>query len=300
MTLLWLPDAARDERGGFAWQVSCPTKGVIHTTEGPSWSDYPPRYHPNATVKPIPGVGVQIRQHVPLNEASYALAHTAGTVATNGAHAIQFELVGTCDPHGPTGAYYWPDADDAVLTDLWRKVIQPVSAAYGIKLKAPTFRPYPASYGANGVRFTEKEWLNWDGWCGHQHVPGGNDHGDPGAFPWDRLVQIANHTEDDMSQADIDAINAHTDAAVAAALGGNKTVGSAVFAATFGKDPDGTARTAGELLLKAAQQPTAQDIAAAIVAQFKTLPAGTATVDDATIAKVAQATATELATRLVR
>jgi hypothetical protein len=38
---------------------------------------------------------------------------------------------------------------------------------------------------------------------------------------------------------------------------------------------------------------TAQDIAAAIVAQFKTLPAGTATVDDATIAKVAQATATE-------
>jgi hypothetical protein len=45
---------------------------------------------------------------------------------------------------------------------------------------------------------------------------------------------------------------------------------------------------------------TAEDIAAAIVAQFKTLPAGTATVDDATIAKVAQATATELATRLVR
>jgi hypothetical protein len=281
MSLLWLPDATKDERGGFAWQVSCPTKGIIHTTEGPSWSDYPPRYHPNATVKPIPGVGVQIRQHVPLNEASYALAHTAGTVATNGAHAIQFELVGTCDPHGPKGAYFWPDADDAVLTDLWRKVIQPVSAAYGIKLKAPTFRPYPASYGANGVRFTEKEWLNWDGWCGHQHVPGGNDHGDPGAFPWDRLVQIANG-DDDMPLTDDDAAK----------------VAKAVFNLNVGADGVNW----GVALQRLYNRPavTAQDIAAAIVAQFKTLPAGTATVDDATIAKVAQATATELATRLVR
>jgi hypothetical protein len=289
MSLLWLPDATKDERGGFAWQVACPTKGIIHTTEGPSWSDYPPRYHPNATVKPIPGVGVQIRQHVPLNEASYALAHTTGTVATNGAHAIQFELVGTCDPHGPKGAYFWPEADDAVLTDLWRKVIQPVSAAYDIKLKAPTFRPYPASYGANGVRFTEKEWLNWDGWCGHQHVPGGNDHGDPGAFPWDRLVQIANHTEDDMPTAD----------EIAAAVWGYP-VGAETEA-------DGKTRTTQAIAsqrnygrLKALAGLTPDAIAAAIVAQFKALPAGTATVDDATIAKVAQATATELATRLVR
>jgi hypothetical protein len=45
---------------------------------------------------------------------------------------------------------------------------------------------------------------------------------------------------------------------------------------------------------------TAQDIAAAIVAQFKTLPAGTATVDDATIARIVKAVWDEGATRLVR
>jgi hypothetical protein len=296
----WLPGATRKpmHEDGFAWQANCPTKICWHTTEGFGLPSYPSQYEPHFTVVPAAGKGVAVYQHIALTRAAYALKHT-GSAPTNGAHAIQIELAGTCDPHGPKGAYYWPEADDTVLRALWVQVGKPLADAFHVPLTAPTFRPYPASAGANGVRFTDSQWLAWSGHCGHQHIPG-NDHGDPGAFPWDRLVQIANHTEDDMSQADIDAINAHTDAAVAAALGGNKTVGSAVFAATFGKDPDGTARTAGELLLKAAQQPTAQDIAAAIVAQFKTLPAGTATVDDATIARIVKAVWDEGATRLVR
>jgi hypothetical protein len=76
-----------------------------------SWPDYPPRYHPHATVLPHPNKGVEVRQHVSFDQASYALVHATGTVATNGAHALQFELVGTCDPRGPKGAYYWPGAD---------------------------------------------------------------------------------------------------------------------------------------------------------------------------------------------
>jgi hypothetical protein len=72
-------------------------------------------------------------------------------------------------------------------------------------------------------------------------------------------------------------------------------------------EPDGKTHTTQAIAaqrnydrLKVIAGLTPDAIAAAIVAQFKTLPAGTATVDDATIAKVAQATATELATRLVR
>jgi hypothetical protein len=281
--MLWLPAATRDDRGGFPWQVACPTKGVLHTTESGSWPDYPPRYHPHATVLPRPGKGVEVRQHVSFDQASYALVHDSGA-PTNGAHALQFELVGTCDPAGPKGAYFWPDADDAVLTDLYAKVIRPVNVALGVKLQAPPFRPYPASYGDNGVRFaSDAAWLAWAGWCGHEHVRGGNVHGDPGAFPWDRLVAIANGQETDVPLTDDDAIK------VARAVHAQKLFGSDV--------------TIGKALYDTYQRPvapSAAEIAAAIVVAFKALPAGTATVDDATIARIVKAVWDEGATRLVR
>jgi hypothetical protein len=223
----------------------------------------------------------------PSLKAAYALKHT-GAAPTNGAHAIQIELAGTCDPHGPKGAYYWPEADDTVLRALWAQVGKPLADAFHVPLTAPTFRPYPASAGANGVRFTDSQWLAWSGHCGHQHIPG-NDHGDPGAFPWDRLVQIANHTEDDMPTAD----------EIAAAVWGYP-VGAELEA-------DGKTRTTQAIAsqrnfnrIAALAGLTPEAIAAAVAAHLKALPAGTASVDDAAIAKIAQATATELATRLVR
>jgi hypothetical protein len=277
----WLPGATRKpmHEDGFAWQANCPTKIVWHTTEGFGLPSYPSQYEPHFTVVPAAGKGVAVYQHIALTKAAYALKHT-GSAPTNGAHAIQIELAGTCDPHGPKGAYYWPEADDTVLRALWLQVGKPLADAFHVPLAAPTFRPYPASAGANGVRFTDSQWLAWSGHCGHQHIPG-NDHGDPGAFPWDRLVQIANG-DDDMPLTDDDAAK----------------VAKAVFNLNVGADGVNW----GIALQRLYNRPptTAQDIAAAIVAQFKTLPAGTATVDDATIAKVAQATATELATRLVR
>jgi hypothetical protein len=289
MSLLWLPDAIRHPiagQPGFAWQVNCPPKGVLHTTEGgngiPSYT--PGLKAPHGTVVPKPGVGVDVHQHIPLDRASYSLMHDSGTAPTNGAHAFQWELAGTCDPSGP--GYHWPTADDAVLRDLYAKVIKPLDDAFGIQLIAPPFKAYhggvpPTSAGAgNGVRLSEQAWLAWNGWLGHEHAPG-NVHGDPGAFPWGRLVQIANG-DDDMPLTDDDAAK----------------VAKAVFNLNVGADGVNWGIALQRLYNRPAV--TAQDIAAAIVAQFKALPAGTATVDDATIAKVAQATATELATRLVR
>jgi hypothetical protein len=215
MTLLWLPAARRapiNGQPGFAWQVNCPTKGVIHTTEGGNGvPSYTPGFKaPHLTVLVRPGKGVDVVQHIPFDRASYSLVHASGTVATNGAHAIQMELCGTSDP-STRGEYFWPGADDAVLLDLYKKVIAPLDEAFGIKLKAPTFKAYPASYGAhrdllrldgddpsplaspvdpserteddpgapegalalvgadgplgsgNGVRFSERQWLDWDG-----------------------------------------------------------------------------------------------------------------------------------------
>jgi hypothetical protein len=230
-----------------------------------------------------PGKGVEVRQHVSFDQCRRTHSSTTAAPPTNGAHALQFELVGTCDPKGPAGAYYWPDADDAVLTDLYAKVIRPVNVAFGVKLEAPPFRPYPASYGDNGVRFaSDAAWLAWAGWCGHEHVRGGNVHGDPGAFPWARLVALTGQ-ETDMPLTDDDAIK------VARAVHAQKLFGSDV--------------TIGKALYDTYQRPvapSAAEIAAAIVVAFKALPAGTATVDDATIARIVKAVWDEGATRLVR
>jgi hypothetical protein len=175
---------------GFPWQVNCPPKVTWHTTEGFGVPNYPSQYEPHLTVVAVAGKDVQVYQHIALDRAAYALKHAAGMAPTNGAHAIQIELAGTCDPSGPKGAYYWPNADDAVLRALWVKVAKPLTDGLGVPLVAPPFKAYPASYGGNGVRFTDAQWLAWHGHCGHMHIPG-NDHGDPGAFPWDRMVRLA-------------------------------------------------------------------------------------------------------------
>jgi hypothetical protein len=125
--------------------------------------------------------------------------------------------------------------------------------------------------------------IDWGGHSCPDPAPGGQG---PRSHQRDDILAAAKairtHTEDDLPLTDDDAAK----------------VAKAVFNLNIGADGVNW----GVALQRLYNRPavTAQDIAAAIVAQFKTLPAGTATVDDATIAKVAQATATELATRLVR
>jgi hypothetical protein len=193
-TLEWLPAAVRDSHPrSFPWAERTDPKGCLHSTEGSSWPTYDGwTIMPHATIMPTPGKGVTVRQHLPFSQASFALRHTRPQ-PTNGDYVFQFELVGTCDPAGPRGAYYWPDADDHVLADLYRKVIKPLDAAYVIPFRAVRpFLRYPDRAGSN--RLTDAEFDTARGWLGHQHVPQ-NDHGDPGAFPWDRLMTLA-HTID--------------------------------------------------------------------------------------------------------
>ncbi len=190
----WLPAATRVMHArSFPWQESAPTKGCLHTTETVGRAGYNGwTIMPHGEVLPLPGRGVEVEQFLPFSQASFALKHDAGATPTNGAHVFQFELVGTCDPKGPAGAYYWPAADDAVLRDLLAKVIAPLSTAFGIPLVTPAWKPYPSSYGAhNGVRLSESAFHSFHGWLGHEHVAE-NDHGDPGNFPWARLMHLAN------------------------------------------------------------------------------------------------------------
>lgn len=189
--LLWLPDAIRDSHPRpFPWNETTDPKGCLHTTEGSGWPGYDGwTIMPHATVMPTAGKGVTVRQHLPFNQASFSLRHL-DSQPTNGDYVFQFELIGTSDPSA-RGMYFWPNADDAVLLDLWHKVIKPLDDAFVIPFRSRTFKAYPASYGtSNGVRLSDAAFDTYSGWLGHQHVPQ-NDHGDPGLFPWERLVALA-------------------------------------------------------------------------------------------------------------
>jgi peptidoglycan hydrolase-like protein with peptidoglycan-binding domain len=202
--LLWLPAARRvPHPRSFPWQNGAPTKGCLHTTEGATQPDYQGWTEmPHAEVIPKPGVGVDVEQYLPFDQGSFSLEHPTGTAPTNGAHVFQFELRGTCVATGP--GYHWPTADDAVLLDLFRKVIQPVSAAYVIPLVTPPWQPYPAAYGPKGgtntVRLSQAAFTGWHGWLGHQHAAS-NVHGDPGAFPWARMMTLAHPVTPDRPAA---------------------------------------------------------------------------------------------------
>ncbi|MGW3195203.1 glycoside hydrolase family 25 protein [Streptomyces sp. NPDC001118] len=128
-------------------------------------------------------------QHFGFDESARALVHAAGQMATNTLNVAQVEIVGTCDPtthatwsKAGTQHLYMPELPDWAIRDLnafahWAHDQHGVPLTSGL-----TWKPYPASYGNNGVRMSTAAWSAFSGHCGHQHVPE-NDHGDPGQFP---------------------------------------------------------------------------------------------------------------------
>lgn len=179
--------------------VMDPNAGVLHTTEGTTW----PGYNGGAsapTYTACPNLRrqrLEWRAHFPDERSSRALRNTSGGVETNTLNVVQVELVGTCDPgtarrwRAEGRAFiYWPEAPEWALRDL-ADFIADMYVRHGIALEAPTFHPYPGSYGVdNPHRFTYAQWRNFHGWCGHQHVPE-NSHGDPGDLPIGRVLDYA-------------------------------------------------------------------------------------------------------------
>lgn len=178
---------------------------LLHTTEGMGWPGYNGGgYAPHDTVRPIPGVGIEVRRHYRYDQYAKALVNKDGGPQTNRRGVIQVELRGTCDPkhRGDPRWYFWPDADDAVLSAL-ADYYRPIMAKYGIPARAMApFVAYPRSYGATSTRLTTREWDAGSGICGHQHAPE-NTHGDPGNFPIARFIAFLTKAtpspeEDDM------------------------------------------------------------------------------------------------------
>jgi hypothetical protein len=192
--------------GDGSSQAAPVRKWVLHTTEGAGWPGYEGgAIAPNETIMPVPGVGVEVRRHLPQERSARALRNADGGVETNRQGVTQTELVGTCDPAmRGRGMYFWPAADDVVLEAL-AEYKRPILARLGIPLTAARFLPYPRSgWSADTERMSGPEWVRFAGICGHQHVPE-NTHGDPGAFPAARLVELLRQG-DDVTPEDVDKI----------------------------------------------------------------------------------------------
>lgn len=181
---------------GSDMEVNC---AALHTTEGASLYDYEDgRSAPSVTA--LPDFNAQRLlwyQHFDVDESARALVNAPGGVQTNTANVFQIELTGTCDPaaharwtRAGVQHIYWPEPPDWAIRDLaW--LMRWLADNHNIPLAGmPEWLPYPASYGNSRVRMSFDRWRSFTGWCGHQHVPE-NDHGDPGALPFARILAAA-------------------------------------------------------------------------------------------------------------
>ncbi|MFI5664383.1 peptidoglycan-binding protein [Streptomyces sp. NPDC051684] len=204
MTVLYYPGASRayDYSDRYKGDTIKPNCGVIHTTEGTSLPSYGQGAEaPNITAKPnFAKKRLDYYQHYAFNRSARALVNTAGGVETNTLNCIQIELVGTCDPKRKkswNGAkageeyLYWPDAPRWALDSL-AEFMAWQHKNNGIPLSGPSkWLAYPASYGTSGgARLSFKAWNEFNGWCGHSHVPE-NVHGDPGDLDFAELLKLA-------------------------------------------------------------------------------------------------------------
>lgn len=185
---------------------------VLHTTEGRTLPGYSGGGSaPNLTAVPdFAARKLRWYQHFDIDRSSRALRNLAGGVETNTNNVVQVELVGTCDPTthkkwGTAEHIYWPEAPEWALQEL-AVFLRWLNREHGVPLVGPGKWPaYPTSYSnGGGQRMTGSAWNAFRGVCGHMHVPE-NDHGDPGAIDFPRLIALAKGTtpeEDDMALTD--------------------------------------------------------------------------------------------------
>jgi hypothetical protein len=177
---VWLPDVQRNpgrDAGAFVGPV---TIGLIHTTEGSSFTPDDDYYGhdswPHLTF--FPGdrpYGKSVWQHISLDLAARALANQSGGVETNREGVVQIEVVAFArDPS-------WSKGETTTVRNF-RRLMHDVEAATDIPHRSSVVFGGNEQYGLNnGYELTAAEWRAYEGWCGHQHAPE-NSHWDPGAI----------------------------------------------------------------------------------------------------------------------
>lgn len=166
--------------------IGAPYRGVIHTTEfkdyTPSTTSYYGHHNPPHFTLVMDGDDAKFFQHFPISVAARALEHNPGTIETNCQSAIQIELAWKAAEIG--------DLPEAMLERLW-DWMRWVETQTGVK--SWQYAQFVGEGDGKGYdsssRMSDDEWIAFNGWCGHQHVPG-NRHWDPGKLDIGRLLRI--------------------------------------------------------------------------------------------------------------
>jgi hypothetical protein len=162
---------------------------VLHTTETRGVPGYKNgALAPHLTFWPAKGT---ITQHTPFSRPAEAvLAHDDDQI-------LQVEIVCYSSQSTATsvGGLWVGALTDAQLEPI-AAFVQWVQAELPVAARWPERQAFNASQAnAPGFRYTLSEFRSFDGILGHQHIPD-NTHWDPGAFPWERFLNLIG--DDDM------------------------------------------------------------------------------------------------------
>lgn len=176
------PDGGTFVANALGW------RGVIHMTEGSSLDGAVSAYRSKG-VPPHCTADVKAKrraQHIPLSHSAYALKNLPGGVETNRVHCFQIEIVGF--------SAHSQELSAAELEWLGRFVFRPIVQALPIRQGHPPFVGQDAGYTIASAKAPQRlnfqQWLVFNGWCGHQHVPE-NDHWDPGKLDVEAIFKFA-------------------------------------------------------------------------------------------------------------
>lgn len=198
---VWHPDAMvvipqRYPRGAGPFAAGYPPRQVVHTTEGPP-DYYPNTLHyyghqgwPHATIGRVDGIA-RIVQHIPIDRAARTLESGQQGVQTNYGYAVQTEVC-------------WRAADILELPDDLAACLGSWLLFVADETQCPLVGPAFVGPDAGFVlasktapqRMWPRDWAEFTGVCGHQHVPF-QTHWDPGGLHLDRALILAVDSEDD-------------------------------------------------------------------------------------------------------
>lgn len=153
-------------------------RSAMHTTEtNPKWGFFRSKTYYHVQFLYNTYGKVEVLQSIDLSKASRALF--------NGPHPVQTNRQGTACPNVVIVGYAKdsPDLPKPLIEAMaeffvWSDEQQRVPAVFPLAFQSGE------AYGTSGVgRMTVAEWERFTGICGHQDVPDGNTHWDPGRIP---------------------------------------------------------------------------------------------------------------------
>lgn len=183
---IWLPEfkQIRCEKKGFNYTTQGPYRLVIHTTEIGELGTIPLTHINPPQLWADLNKNIYL-QGISLDKAGYSLKHPSDTIDTNGLFCVQVTIIGFAN-------------DIQHYSDEWYKklalnVVKPICDAVGID-----YQVYKEFKGEGDVllasttsvnRMSTDEWANFNGVCGHQHVPN-NAHLDPGKLEYQKVIDL--------------------------------------------------------------------------------------------------------------